>query len=98
MVKLIVDSIVMIAGFLDNGKYLLQSKKMKESCDVEGVSNSFLIISVIVRAIILCYAFYINNMVFIVVYLTGMVAVWHCYNTYIKICRKSKNKSETKNG
>lgn len=90
MIKLIVDIIVIIAGFFDNGKYILQSKKMKESCDVEGVSNSFLIISVIVRAIILCYAIYINNVVFIVVYATGMIAVWHCYNTYMKICRKNK--------
>jgi len=92
MNQLLIDIIVVLAGLIDNLKYFLQSKTMEEECSVKGVSKSFLIISIVVRAIILIYSIYIKNIAFIIVYITGMFAVLHCHNQYLKICKRNKNR------
>lgn len=93
MIKTIVEIIVIIAGLIDNAKYILLSRTMTEENCVQGISKSFLIISVIVRAIILMYAIYINNFAFIIVYAIGMVATLHCHNQYLKICKRNKEEA-----
>lgn len=92
MIKIIIEIIIILAGLIDNIKYILLSKTMEEECSVQGISKSFLIISIVARVIILMYAIYIKNTAFIIVYAIGMIATLHCHNQYLKICKRNKNR------
>lgn len=92
MLKIIVDTIVIFFGLLDNAKYLIQARKTIECQDINSLSESFLIISIITRLVVMIYAYYIKNIVFTIIYAMGFLATLYCYNIYLKIKNNHRGK------
>lgn len=95
MIEIILFSITLIIGTLDDFKWFIQYRKIKQTNKTQALSKRVLIISVFSKLWVFGYALFKQQYLYMFLYGVGAVGTWLVLMIVYKISR-IKNKSPIK--